>query len=330
MSVLLLLALTGCASDLGVSYRGRVLTAVDMHLHAGDWEKIPPSTQELLAENFPFPFSLNPPAVAARSLRADAIVDQLDSGGLKRGVLLAVYAPHSVGLAPNDFVAEQQATAPDRLSALASLRVDRWVTESAAQLEALDETLALPGMIGVKLAHTHMHFRMDDPDYYGIYDVAEAHDAPIYLHTGSSPFPGTDPSPPYTDPAYMEDAIRSYPDVDFILGHIGFDFIHKTLGELETCIQLAEQYPNVYLEPSAMGSAGSDPEGENLVEAMRRFREAGLIDRIIHGSDGPQFPGFVGDYLDRVVTAMEAADYTADEAELVLSGNFERVFGVTP
>jgi uncharacterized protein len=61
---------------------------------------------------------------------------------------------------------------------------------------------------------------------------------------------------------------------------------------------------------------------------MARLREAGLVDRIIYGSDGPQSPGFVADYLDRTVAAMRRAGYTTDEMRAVLAGNFARVFAV--
>jgi predicted TIM-barrel fold metal-dependent hydrolase len=110
---------------------------------------------------------------------------------------------------------------------------------------------------------------------------------------------------------------------------LGYDFVSKQHAGLQTCIELAKKYPNVFLEPSALGSKGSDPTGENLRIAMQRMREAGVVDRIIYGSDGPQSPGFVKDYLGRTVEAMRAAGYTAAEAEAVLSGNFARNFGVS-
>ena len=184
-------------------------------------------------------------------------------------------------------------------------------------------------MIGIKLAHAHQHFRMDDPAYYGIYQLAAVLNKPVYLHTGSSPFPGTSADPPYTDPTYLEDAIKLHPGARFILGHLGYNFTNQTPGALDACIRLAKTYPNVFLEPSALGSKGSDPTGENLKQAMARMREAGLVDRIIYGSDGPQSPGFVRDYLQRTVAAMRATGYTVEEAQAVLSGNFARVFGVS-
>ncbi len=313
------------APELGVEYRGETLDVVDAHLHSGEWEGVPPSTQRFLAERFPFPIGLSAERFADQQLSAEGILEQLDDGGVRRAVLFAVYAPYSVGIASNEVVAEHVSADPERLMGFASLRVDDWNETKDAELARLDAALDLPGMVGVKLAHTHMHFRMDDPAYYAIYDVAAAHGAPVYLHTGPSPFPGTHTDAPYTDPAFLEDAIATHPDTEFILGHLGYDFINDEPGDLEECLRLAGAYPNVWLEPSAMGSKGSDPDGVNLPLAMTRIREDGLTDRLIYGSDGPQSPGFVDDYLQRTLVAMEAGGWTAEEAQAGLAGNLDRL-----
>ena len=222
----------GCSAP-GVMYGGETLQAVDMHLHTGDWSLIPPSTQQYLAERFPFPLNLDPGKLAESSLSAEGVVKQLDGAGFDRGVLFAVYAPHSVGIATNELVIEEVSRAPNRLYGLASLRVDRWSEDSEIELEALRSALEHDSMIGIKLAHAHQHFRMDDADYYGIYSLAEELGAPLYLHTGPSPFPGTMAAAPYTDAHYLEDAIASHPGATFILGHVGYDFIQKELGTFE-------------------------------------------------------------------------------------------------
>ncbi|MCP4873613.1 MAG: amidohydrolase family protein [Proteobacteria bacterium] len=311
-----------------MEYRGEALDAVDMHLHTGEWEDIGPTTQRFLAERFPHPVGLNAEETASDSISPAGILKQLDRAAVRRGVLLAVYAPRTVGITTNDAVIANLAHDPDRLLGLASVRVDAWGTDADEQLAALDEALSAPGMVGVKLAHAHMHFRFDDPAYWGTYEVAAAHAAPVYLHTGPTPFPGAAEGPEYTDPAYLEPAIVAHPDTDFILGHLGFDFLNDTPGQLEECIRLASAYPNVWLEASALGSKNADPDGEHLALAMTRIREEGLTDRLIYGSDGPQAPGFVAEYLDRTLVAMEAGDWTAEQAAAGLAGNFDRVFGL--
>ncbi len=331
LATVVALALVFSACDDKVTdflYEGEVIQAVDMHLHVGEWSQIPPPAQEELANNFPFPFNLDPGGLAEDQLTTEGIVAELDKANLRRGVVLAVYAPHSVGIATNEQAIKQVSEAPDRLYGLASLRVDRWETDAAAELALLEDALSKPGMIGVKMAHVHMHIRMDDPRYYSIYEVAGRMGKPLYLHTGNSPFVGTLESAPYADPAYLEEAIRTHPEATFILGHMGFDFINRTLGDLETCLTLAKRYPNVFLEPSALGSNRSDPEGEKMRHVMNRVKEMGLIDRVIYGSDGPQFPGFLQSYAGKARDAMVAANYTTAEADLVMGGNFERVFGV--
>ena len=174
-------------------------------------------------------------------------------------------------------------------------------------------------MIGVKLAHTHQSFRMDDPAYYSIYDVTASHRAPVYIHTGPSPFVGTNQEDPYINPNYMEEAISVHPN-QFILGHLGFDFINRKQMWLDDCLRLAETYDNIWLEPSALGSATSDPERTILIgELIRRSGKKGLIDRVLYGSDGPQRPGFIAEYLERNIYAMEQSGYTVEEVRKVLS-----------
>jgi len=319
----------GCSeTELGVVVDGQRLPVIDMHLHPGEWSSIPPATRAFLTRNFPFPFNTDPEGVAETVLSPEGIASELDNAGISQAGLFAIYAPRSAGVATNELIQAHVATKPARFFGFASLKTDDWATREAAELTRLEQALAEPGMIGVKLAHAHQRFRMDDPAYYSIYELAAQLGAPIYLHTGTSPAPGTSQDPAYTDPAYLEDAIASHPQTVFILGHLGYDFINKQIGALETCISLAQTYENVYLEPSALGSAFSDPEGTNLVMAMGRMREAGVVDRIIYGSDGPQSPGFVKGYLDRTVAAMRETGYTIDEMRAVLAGNFAKVFNM--
>ncbi|MCY1053883.1 amidohydrolase family protein [Nannocystis sp. SCPEA4] len=327
--VVVLIALGSCADDeLGVVFAGERMPVIDMHLHPGDWDSIPPETKEFLASRFPFPIDLRPDKAAMGVLSPAGILEEMDRAGVSVGALFAIYAPRTVGVAANEDVIADVAHDPRRFYGLASLRVDRWNEDGAEQLAALRAALMAPGMVGIKLAHAHQQFRMDDPRYFPIYALAAELKKPVYLHTGTSPFPGTAQEPAYTDPAYLEPAIAAHPGATFILGHLGYDFERHELGGLTACIDLATRYDNVFLEPSALGSKGSDPTGENLRAAMARLREAGLVDRVIYGSDGPQSPGFVAEYLERTVAAMAAADYTAEEARAVLSGNFARVFAV--
>lgn len=324
----MLTLLLACSSQpLGVDYDGQDLTVVDLHLHNGEWENIPSSTQSFLANNFPFPFSLDAEETASSVLSTEGVVEQLDQAGVAYGVLLAVYAPRTVGVSTNEIIQARVSEAPGRLWGMASLSVEDWEENSEASLAALEAALSTPEMIGIKLAHTHMHKRMDDARYFGIYAIAERTGAPVYVHTGPSLFPGTRTEPAYTDPRYLEAAIIAHPDADFILGHACYDFIEEDIDELDTCLDLIARYDNVWLEISALGSG--DERAEQYSAVIQRIRDEGVTGRTLYGSDGPQRPGFVGRYLENTVAAMQEAGYSTDEASAVLSGNFADLYGVS-
>ncbi len=323
---ILSVVLVACGrTEMGVDYDGERLSIIDMHLHPGEWEGIPPRTQDLIATRFPFPLGLNATATSRGVLSSEGIVAQLDKGGVASAGIFAVYAPRSVGVATNELVASYLAEYPERFHGFASLRVDDWANQRDTELQRLDDALSIEGMVGVKLAHAHQRFRMDDPAYYGIYEVAARHAAPIYLHTGTSPFPGAQTAEPYCNPRYLEDAIASHPDTVFIIGHLGHDAVARDVGFLDEALDLAARYANVYLEPSALAKTGDAVTEDNMYIAMQRIQALGLERKVIYGSDGPQSPGFVGDNVERTVAVMQALGFEAAEAQAILSGTFRRV-----
>ncbi len=165
--------------------------------------------------------------------------------------------------------------------------------------------------------------RLDDKRFDGIYDISERLGKPLYIHTGTSPNPYTRMEPPYVDPLYLEESIKKYPGAIFIMGHSGYDSFLVKLTYLDSCIELAKKYENVYIEPGALGSRKAS---EILPIYLKRMKEEGIIDRVIYGSDGPQFPGYTASHLNNMIGAMEEVGYTGLEMKAVLESNFERVF----
>ncbi len=311
----------------GVQAGNERLMVIDLHMHTGTWDLMTPWFQERLAERVPRGFKWTVGILSDMWLSGDGIVGQLDNAGIAGGGVFALYSPHTTGNAPNEFVAEQLKVAPERLFGFASLAVYQWNIDGPEQLDVLEDALSWDGMIGIKLANAHQQYRFDDERFYPIYEVAGRLGKPIYLHTATSPNPGTRLEPPYTDPYYLEDAIGRYPDTVFILGHAGWDSYHKKLTYTDACIDLAQRYPNVYMEPGALGATRAE---EVVGDFVRRIKSGGVTNKLIYGSDGPQFPGYLKRHLDNYVAAMRDADYSVDEMRAVLAGNFVRVFGVEP
>jgi len=319
---------TGCSNppdQPGVLLDGRRIAVVDMHLHTGTWEDMTPRFQARLSERVPRGLKWLMPYAMPYMLGGNALVRELDNAGISAGGVFALYSPHSTGIATNELVASEVATAPGRLYGFASPRLDQWNIDEREQLALLESALQQPHFIGIKLAHAHQQVRLDDERLFSIYALAGRLRKPMYLHTGTSPNPGTRSEPPYSDPAYLEEAIRRYPDAVFILGHSGYDSERKALSYTDSALRLAGTYANVYLEPGALGAK----RAENvLADFLARVKAAGVIDKMIYGSDGPQMPGYLKSHLEAFVAGMQAAGYTVEEMQAILSGNFSRVFGL--
>ena len=166
-----------------------------------------------------------------------------------------------------------------------------------------------------------MGINFNESKYYSIYEIAELHEVPVYLHTGHTPSKNALKDVRAVDPTYLEESFMLYPNVKFILGHMGM-----TSEYLEICLSLASKYDNVYLEISAIGAKRNDPNGEYYNKVLKMIKDYGLIPKVIYGSDGPNYPGYIKTYLERTLDAMDNADYSVDEAQAVLYDNFLRIY----
>jgi predicted TIM-barrel fold metal-dependent hydrolase len=324
-----IILLTSCSNEppanWGVEIDGRWLPVVDLHTHTGEWAQMPPGFHDRMTERVPSGFKWMMGPVTDWILESDNILGQMNSAGIYGAGVFALYSPNTTGNAPNQFVAERIAVDPDRLYGFASIRVDDWNNNAAEQLAEFEQALQLPGMVGVKLAHGHQQFRFDDERFYPIYEIAGRLGKPMYLHTGTSPNPGTRYEPEYADPIYLEEAIQRYPDAIFILGHTGYDSKERALTYTDSAVYLAQTYANVYMEPGALGA---ERAAELIDDFVMRMKNGGVLHKVIYGSDGVQFPGYLKSHLENYVAAMQRNDYTADEMSMVLAGNFARVFGM--
>jgi predicted TIM-barrel fold metal-dependent hydrolase len=79
------------------------------------------------------------------------------------------------------------------------------------------------------------------------------------------------------------------------------------------------------MEPGALGA---ERAAEVLPDFVRRIKAGNVTHKLIYGSDGPQYPGYISRHLENFVAAMKDADYTADEMRMILADNFSRVFGL--
>lgn len=127
--------------------------------------------------------------------------------------------------------------------------------------------------------------------------AARKHGLPVLLHTGDFS---------YTAPALMEGMIRRYPEVSFVIGHLG------SLVFVLDAIELARRRANVYLETSGMPSS---------TMLKRAVAECGP-QQVLFGSDYP----FWDPEVERARIESSGLDLAVQR--LIMGGNAAQLFGL--
>jgi predicted TIM-barrel fold metal-dependent hydrolase len=120
---------------------------------------------------------------------------------------------------------------------------------------------------------------------------------PTLFHCGDEPL---------STPLAVAQTAAACPDSTIVLGHMGGYF------HVDEAIDVAEQYPNIVLETSAM------PYPDKILLAVDRLG----ADRVMFGSDGP----VSSPVLERQKVVLAALGQ--DRADLVLGGNAQRLLGL--
>ncbi|MCB9596136.1 MAG: amidohydrolase family protein [Sandaracinaceae bacterium] len=337
---LLLLPAVGARADVDVD--GTRVEVIDPHLHPGTFGRIAERGRGFIVDGLP-PFArLYAPALIDRLLDPWAphigIRAQADWAGIDQVLLLAVYTPQTTGFFENAALDERLAAprnADGWARGLASVRFDVWSPENLEHLESWLE--AHPERFaGIKLAHAHQAVTFDDPEYLGVYDVAARQGVPVLLHTGFSPFPGSQTDPAYYDPSGLAAVIEAYDGahgmgrVDFVLSHVG----QGDARAVAHAIELAAAHDNVWLELSALGrptlidasgepATSSEPQYPYVLEQVLA---RDLVDRTMFATDGPQFSGMMRRYVQTILGGLRDAGYTVEQIAAVMGGNARALF----
>lgn len=127
------------------------------------------------------------------------------------------------------------------------------------------------GCRGLKIHPILQRIAPEDPFYFHLMEAFAPYGKPVLAHTGEFDYYVVrDGYASYGDVRRLEKLIASFPQVPFILGHMG-------LYHPERAIELARRYPNVYLEISF----------QPLPVVKKALRAAGK-DRVMFGSDWPE------------------------------------------
>jgi predicted TIM-barrel fold metal-dependent hydrolase len=335
-------------------YNDVPMEVIDLHFHpSSGWDQLGPLGKQFIKKELPkwIPAALKEFSLrtVSKLINAPYSFMGIKNECLKAGIsfcgLFATYAPQTWGVVDNEYiknVLEDERNTENQFAqkmffGLASVDINDWDTSKAEKLKYLESYLWHPSVKGIKMAHIHNNISLGKKGYEGIYDLAQKHNKPIYHHIGSTPirtlndFQTQQEKSNYLssyDPNELEHLIRKYKDVNFVLGHMGFDFNKEGFDFTDDAMYLAETYDNVFLEVSAIGRPVFDKDGKFLDSIFSRLKDKNIINKVIYGSDGPVYPGATKAYLSSVLKSMNRSGYTFLEAQSILFHNANRIYDI--
>jgi predicted TIM-barrel fold metal-dependent hydrolase len=188
----------------------------------------------------------------------------------------------------------------------------RWGADGVALFE---RSIRDFGFKGLKV-YPPCGYSPSDRSLYPLYETCARHRLPVLVHIGpSSPGLSLDTCHPFL----LDEAIRDFPSVPFILGHGGAHFV-------EECAMLAAFRPNVYVDVSGFQCA---LRGGSAAECLRHLCTRGINHKLLFGTDWPVFR-MRGDQRDAVASIFgprgALSALPEEEVALFAAGNFDRMF----
>jgi predicted TIM-barrel fold metal-dependent hydrolase len=218
----------------------------------------------------------------------------MDEAGVDRAAVMTIVDLPGINPEAMELIAEACDRFPGRLFGF--IRLHPWHRDEALKL--LSRAVTELGFRGLKLHPVSTLAHPGGPDTIALIRAAGELGVPTLFHCGDEPL---------TTPQSIAPAAAACPDSDIILGHMGGYF------HVDEAIDVAERYPNIILETSAM------PYPEKIREAVGRIGP----ERVVFGSDGP----VSSPVLEREKVMI--AGLTAEETRLVLGGNAATLLGVS-
>ena len=226
-------------------------------------------------------------------MSADDCITAMDAAGVDRAAVMTL--TDLPGLNPQglELIADACASHPDRLYGFVRLNPAHLDTSRSLLARAVTEL----GFKGLKLHPVSTLQHPGGEATIALIRQAGELGVPTLFHCGDEPM---------STPLSIAPAAAACPDSVIILGHMGGYF------HVDEALDVAEQYPNIVLETSAM------PYPDKIRAAVQRIG----ADRVIFGSDGP----VSSPSLERQKVVI--AGLGRDAADRVMGGNAARLLGV--
>ncbi|MDQ2701335.1 MAG: amidohydrolase [Pseudomonadota bacterium] len=274
---------------------------IDMHLHAFPMDELPPGIPACPGDQTVLVPTIDPrdeidfsaPATCERPIFAaagdtdlrDRTLAELDKHQVKRAMTEG----------PVELVTDWRAAAPDVI--LPGVAFGSPGDKSIEELRRLHAAgqLAVLGEVYIQ----YRGHRADDARYEPYFALAEELDIPVGIHLGEGP-PAAARFPGYENyrasmgsPFILEDVLRRHPKLRIYVMHYGSPLVDEMIAMMFT-------HPNLYVDVSCNNWAF--PRAQ-FHDALKRMVDAGLVKRIMFGSDQMYWPDAIGEAIKSIETA---------------------------
>ncbi len=240
----------------------------DAHIHVGPYDRLKEGARRVMLG------SREDLDLLGRIVRsADELLKAMDAEGIARAALINSVAPEVIGItdAVNPWIARYVEGHRDRLVPVGGIH-PRHSRDVAGDMKRLLDVYRLGA---IKLHPPHMElaanaYRTDCPSLADIYRLAGEAKRPVFIHTGTSNFPGA--RNVYADPMACDDVAVDFPQTTLVLCHAGRPLWY------DTAFFLLRRHSNVLLDISSIPP-------RRLLEVFPRIPE--VADRILWGTDWP-------------------------------------------
>lgn len=183
---------------------------------------------------------------------------------------------------------------------------------------ALLEREMAAGFRGVKLLPVNRCYRLSDPACRPFFEKASELGANIIIHYGVTVDPTGDLR--YADPIDLSPVARDFPDITFVIAHLG-------AGWLDSVLRLAYQCKNVCVDTSGTNNwMDYHVPKMTLAEVFERALTAMGPERVLFGTDS----GTTAPYRTWIrwmqQRTFEEMGLSAGDLDLVMRGNASRIF----
>src|ERR671912_2471745 len=193
--------------------------------------------------------------------------------------------------------------------------------------ERLERALTELGLRCVCLFPAMHRYRLDDECVKAVFESAARHHAAVFVHCGvlsvgvrgklglPSPFDLR-----RGDPLALASVAAAYPSVPVIVPHFG-------AGRFQEALMAADQCATIHFDTSSSNGWMKYYPGLTLDAVFRQALAVVGPRRLLFGTDSSFFPrGWQRPVFDAQLAAMTAAGVSDADRELILAGNFNRLF----